>query len=158
FGGREVYWTVMIDLTERNALIEARIEADAARRLAEREEQLARALVDAKDKFLAMLSHELRTPLTPALVGASFLALQDLPASIKDVAAMIRRNIDLEARLIDDLLDVTRITRGNLRLQRETLDLRLLVEEVIELCKGESSQRPDVRLVRMLDTEHTHVN
>jgi PAS domain S-box-containing protein len=158
FGGRDVYWTVLIDLTERNELIEARIEAEAAQRLAQREEQMARTLNETKDKFLAMLSHELRTPLTPALVGASFLALQDLPARIKDVASMIRRNIDLEARLIDDLLDVTRITRGNLRLQRENVDLRSLVEEVIELCSAESSQRPDVRFVRMLDSAYSHVN
>jgi PAS domain S-box-containing protein len=157
FGGRKVYWTVLIDLTERNALIEARMEAEAAQRLAQREEQMARALVEAKDKFLAMLSHELRTPLTPALVGASFLALQDLPPNVKDVAAMIRRNIDLEARLIDDLLDVTRITRGHLRLAPEIVDLRSLTEEVIELCSVEGSRRPDVRMVKALDTARTHV-
>lgn len=104
-GGRVVYWTALLDLTERNDLI----EADAARRNAERQEQVARSLVEAKDQFLAMLSHELRTPLTPALVGASFLALQNLPPRVKDVASMIKRNIDLEVRLIDDLLDVTRI-------------------------------------------------
>src|SRR5436305_8698714 len=70
----------------------------------------------AKDDFLAALSHELRTPLTPALAAATYLAenaarLQ--PEFVEDVD-IIKRNVQLEARLIDDLLDHTRATRGSL--------------------------------------------
>ncbi len=67
----------------------------------------------AKDQFLAMLSHELRTPLTPVLASAFALENeQALPENIRESLQMIRRNVELEARLIDDLLDLTRISRG----------------------------------------------
>src|SRR5256885_7784009 len=72
--------------------------------------------------FLAMLSHELRTPLTPVL--ASALALEsepDLPKDIHESLQMIRRNVELEARLIDDLLDLTRIDRGKVQLNFEVV-------------------------------------
>src|SRR5947208_1139772 len=71
----------------------------------------------AKDSFLAMLSHELRTPLTPVLT--SVLALEqsdDLPEEMRASLQMIRRNVQLEARLIDDLLDLTRISKGKVQL------------------------------------------
>src|SRR5206468_8623573 len=66
----------------------------------------------AKDDFLAALSHELRTPLTPALAAASYLEdnAKLLPEFVEDVQ-VIRRNVQLQARLIDDLLDLTRVTR-----------------------------------------------
>ena len=66
----------------------------------------------AKDEFLATLSHELRTPLTPALAAASYIAenIDELPAKFTDDIHVIRRNVQLEARLIDDLLDLTRIS------------------------------------------------
>src|SRR5437868_2702079 len=69
----------------------------------------------AKDDFLAALSHELRTPLTPALAAASYLEdnAKLLPEFVEDVQ-VIRRNVQLQARLIDDLLDLTRVTRGKL--------------------------------------------
>src|SRR5437763_14262208 len=71
----------------------------------------------AKDQFLAMLSHELRTPLTPVL--ASALALENekaSPENMQESVQIIRRNVELEARLIDDLLDLTRISRGKVQL------------------------------------------
>ncbi len=69
----------------------------------------------AKDQFLAMLSHELRTPLTPVLTAVA-MALDEngaLDAETRDRLEMVRRNVELEARLIDDLLDLTRIARGS---------------------------------------------
>ena len=60
-----------------------------------------------------MLSHELRTPLTPVVMGVSML--QDDPnldSKVRETLEMVHRNIEMEARLIDDLLDVTRIARG----------------------------------------------
>ena len=75
----------------------------------------AQAANRSKDHFLSVLSHELRTPLTPVLAAIS-LILQDktVPAHVFDQLEMIRRNVELEARLIDDLLDVSRIVRGKL--------------------------------------------
>jgi PAS domain S-box-containing protein len=68
----------------------------------------------AKDDFLAALSHELRTPLNPVLLVASDAATNaDLPPETRADFEMIHRNVELEARLIDDLLDLTRISRGN---------------------------------------------
>src|SRR6266576_6572190 len=72
----------------------------------------------AKDDFLAALSHELRTPLTPALAAVSYMEenAQKLPQEFVEDVQLIKRNVKLQARLIDDLLDLTRITRGKLRL------------------------------------------
>src|SRR6185369_16906767 len=83
------------------------------------EEKLARSVLEAanqaKDRFLATLSHELRTPLTPVLAAVSGLQEDGrLPEDVRAQLARMRRNIELEARLIDDMLDLTRITRGKL--------------------------------------------
>jgi PAS domain S-box-containing protein len=78
----------------------------------------------AKDDFLAALSHELRTPLTPALLAATYLAdnAAKLPSEFAEDVAIIKRNVQLQARLIDDLLDITRLTRGKLELHFESVD------------------------------------
>jgi nitrogen-specific signal transduction histidine kinase/ActR/RegA family two-component response regulator len=112
-----------------------------ARRGQERDEQLARAEAAnrAKDQFLAVLSHELRTPLTPALVAAELLERRtDLPPDVGEAAAMIRRNVELEVKLIDDLLDLTRVTRGKLQLDRAPVDLHETVKHAAEACGGEA--------------------
>ena len=89
----------------------------------------------AKDDFLAMLSHELRTPLTPALAAASYLAEHEnlLPEFREEVTA-IWRNVELEARLIDDLLDITRIARGKIELRREAVDAHRLLRNAVEIA------------------------
>jgi CheY-like chemotaxis protein len=97
--------------------------------------EAAEAANRAKDQFLATLSHELRTPLTPVLALASSLQEDPaLPARARDALATIRRNIDLEARLIDDLLDLTRISRGKLELHREVADVRRIIEHAVRVC------------------------
>jgi HAMP domain-containing protein/signal transduction histidine kinase/ActR/RegA family two-component response regulator len=96
----------------------------------------------AKDQFLAMLSHELRTPLTPVL--ASALALESepaLPQDIHDSLHMIRRNVELEARLIDDLLDLTRIDRGKVQLNLEVVDAHTLLQNALEICQAEIDRK-----------------
>ena len=96
----------------------------------------------AKDHFLAMLSHELRTPLTPVL--ASALALEnepELPKHIQESLAMIRRNVELEARLIDDLLDLTRIDRGKVQLNFEVVDAHTLLQNALEICQAEIDRK-----------------
>src|SRR5207249_863754 len=77
----------------------------------------------AKDQFLAMLSHELRTPLTPVLASAVALENEpDLSENVHESLQMIRRNVELEARLIDDLLDLTRIDKGKIQLSFEAFE------------------------------------
>ena len=81
----------------------------------------------AKDRFLAMLSHELRTPLTPVLTSILEVESDDnISAEVRDSLQMIRRNVELEARLIDDLLDLTRISKGKLQLSLEHVDAHVL--------------------------------
>ena len=91
-----------------------------------------------KDEFLAVLSHELRTPLTPVLLIVSRLERSlELPESIREDVASIRRSIELEARLIDDLLDVTRISRGKVRYDFQTVELHALVRSAMSICCGD---------------------
>src|SRR4030095_16892236 len=90
----------------------------------------------AKDSFLAALSHELRTPLTPALMAIMALEHEDpLPQSVRSDRAMIRRNIELETRLIDDLLDLTRIANGKLELHDTLIDLHGILSRAVEICR-----------------------
>ena len=92
----------------------------------------------AKDEFIAVLSHELRTPLTPVLLTASALESDpDLPPRLQESMALIRQNINLEARLIDDLLDLTRIARGKLQLRREIVDLHEVIRQATLTCSDD---------------------
>jgi HAMP domain-containing protein/signal transduction histidine kinase/CheY-like chemotaxis protein len=119
---------------------QAEIEAHLIREQAAREQ--AEATNQAKDRFLAMLSHELRTPLTPILVSSSLLSEQpNLPEDVRKALKNIARNAQLEARLIDDLLDVTRISKGKLSLAFELMDIGSLWEAVFEICADEISEK-----------------
>jgi PAS domain S-box-containing protein len=97
----------------------------------------------AKDRFLAMLSHELRTPLTPILFSCSLL-IEDptLAEEIREDLQVILKNAELEARLIDDLLDLTRIGRGKLRLNFSTADVHEVLRAVAETCDFEMANKP----------------
>lgn len=88
-----------------------------------------------KDHFLAVLSHELRTPLTPVLMAVAARQMDPkLPDDLHRDFAMIRRNIELETKLIDDLLDLSRITSGKLSLRLAEMDLNSAVEHACEVC------------------------
>ena len=88
----------------------------------------------AKDRFLAVLSHELRTPLMPISAAAEVLERRlALPDDLKSLVTMIRRNVALEARLIDDLLDLTSIDHGKLNLQSRPVDVQVLILAVLEM-------------------------
>ncbi|PYK49307.1 MAG: hybrid sensor histidine kinase/response regulator, partial [Verrucomicrobia bacterium] len=92
----------------------------------------------AKDDFLAALSHELRTPLTPALAAATYLEdnAAKLPSEFVEDVQIIRRNVQLQARLIDDLLDLTRVTRGKLHLDLESCDAHSIIRNAIETASS----------------------
>ena len=96
----------------------------------------------AKDDFLATLSHELRTPLNPILLIASDAEHnQDLSPRTRTDFNTIRKNIELEARLIDDLLDLTRITRGKIILDKKYLDVHQILEDAIAHVIDEMNQK-----------------
>jgi signal transduction histidine kinase len=92
----------------------------------------------AKDQFLALLSHELRSPLSPviAMVGELEAELQD-SRPVREALEVVRRNVELEARLIDDLLDVTRIAKGKLQLSFETICVHQILQRAYEICREE---------------------
>jgi len=105
----------------------------------------------AKDRFLATLSHELRTPLTPILAVVSRLGNDaGLPAEMRPDIAMLQRNVELETKLIDDLLDLTRIVRGKLELHPQPLDLRDVIDHALETCKGSAD---GLRLIKDLSAD-----
>ncbi|MEY2499050.1 MAG: hypothetical protein QOD12_2606 [Verrucomicrobiota bacterium] len=118
----------------------------AEQRRAEAALEQQRATVEAanrtKDNFLAMLSHELRTPLTPVLAALDVLKTGSSPtAELNSTLAMMRRNIELESQLIDDLLDLTRITKDKLQLDFESVDAHQAIANVVEICASEVSAK-----------------
>jgi PAS domain S-box-containing protein len=134
---------VGVVLVFRDVTKERRHEEERDRLLAA--EQAARSEAEsanrAKDRFLAVLSHELRTPLTPVLIAASSLLEQgdhSLDPSVRSILEMVRRNVGLESRLIDDLLDVSRIARGRLVLDLETVDVHRAIHDCEEICRDET--------------------
>jgi signal transduction histidine kinase len=123
------------------ALAAAMAERRRAEAVIEEQKAAVEAANRTKDNFLAMLSHELRTPLTPVIAALEILKTQSLDASESKAAlAMIRRNIDLESRLIDDLLDLTRI-KGKLQLEIESFDAHPTISNVAEMCASEIAAR-----------------
>lgn len=118
---------LFLDVSDRK-----RMEMDmrSARESAERANR-------AKDDFLARLSHELRTPLTPVLLTASLLEKRtDLPEDLRQDILTIRQNVLLEARLIDDLLDLTRIAKGKIQFDFQPVDLHAIVENTVAICSS----------------------
>ena len=120
------------------ALAAAMAERRRADTVIEEQKSALEAANQTKDNFLAMLSHELRTPLTPVIAALEALKSEPLETSESRAAlAMIRRNIDLECQLIDDLLDLTKITRGKLQLKLESLDAHIAISQVADICAAE---------------------
>jgi PAS domain S-box-containing protein len=96
----------------------------------------------AKDDFLAMLSHELRTPLNPVLLLAGDAARnRDLPPGVRADFDAIRRNIEMEARLIDDLLDITRITHGKLTLEKQALEVHDVLRSALAMVESDIERK-----------------
>jgi PAS domain S-box-containing protein len=132
---------VQAALVEANGDLEARVqERTAALRseVAERS-RLAEQLREAdrrKNEFLAMLGHELRNPLAPVMNGIELIRRRcgDDP-DIERVRLLMERQLRHMSRLVDDLLDVSRITRGTIELRRETVDLAAVVDAATRACR-----------------------
>ena len=126
--------TVAEELGQRAALA---LENGRLYQVAQEARAEAERANNAKDRFLAMLSHELRTPLTPVLTSLLALEHDGLPESVQPSLQMIRRNVELEARLIDDLLDLTRISKGKVQLSREIVDAHALLRNALEIFQSD---------------------
>lgn len=138
--------TTFIDITERRqaqlALQKAKHQAEEANR--------------AKDQFLAMLSHELRTPLTPVLMTIASLRRQtDISDELRRDLEVLQRNVELEALLIDDLLDLTRITHGKLELHRDAVDVHIALEHALSISTTELLEK-ELRVTRQFDAREHH--
>jgi signal transduction histidine kinase len=127
-------------LEEFNRELQQRVE-ERTIELVRRNEELAEAN-RAKDIFLATLSHELRTPLTPVLGWVNLLKTGTLDeASVRQALDTIERNARLQARLVDDLLDISRIVTGKLQFEHEPVDLNAVAEAAVETMRGQAAQR-----------------
>ncbi len=127
------------DITERKRseqeLLSAKTSADQAKAAAEEANR-------AKDRSLAVLSHELRTPLTP-VIATTIMLQRDLrlDADVREDLEVIRRNAELQARLVDDLLDVTRIVRGRIVLDRRPVEIGTVIRRAVEVCQPDIDAR-----------------
>ena len=125
------------DVAEINELAQALDQAAGlVREREETQRQLHVALADAdrmKDEFLAALSHELRTPMTAILGWSRMMETRQMDeATVRKAVASIRRNAELQAHLIEDVLDVSRIITGNIALNRQACDPAVIVRESVE--------------------------
>jgi PAS domain S-box-containing protein len=144
----------VIDITERKV---AEAERDrlleleqAARTEAERANRI-------KDEFLAVLSHELRSPLNPILGWARLLQTREFDAAaIKKAIATIERNAQLQAQLIEDLLDVSRILQGKLNLKMLPVNLVLVIEAGLETVRL-AAEAKNIQIQTMLDASFEQV-
>ena len=125
-----------------------------------RDVTLRQELIDAnaaKDQFLALLSHELRNPLTPVIA-----MVDELEANMGDsvfnrqALEIIRRNVELEARLIDDLLDVTRIAKGKLQLTFEVVCVPEILQRAYEICRDEIASK-DLKVDFQLRAKRSYI-
>jgi PAS domain S-box-containing protein len=152
---------VLTALRDREGKIRgfSKVTRDVTDQIRSREAEAGRIAAEkaakAKDDFLAALSHELRTPLTPALAAATYLADNaKFPAEFAEDVEIIKRNVRLQARLIDDLLDLTRLTRSKLDLQFEHVDAHVLVRDAIEIANSSIAAKKIKVSTRLNAKEH----
>ena len=127
-----------IEAELRQATIEAERradEAEEARAAVKDREHRLQYEAQLKDEFLATLAHELRNPLAPLRNVAEILRLEPLSDTARQATAVMDRQIGQLVRLIDDLMDLSRITRGHLTLRRERVDLRTIIESAVETAQ-----------------------
>jgi len=131
------------------------------RKQAEREVMQAKddavAANAAKDHFIAVVSHELRTPLNPVMVAVAYLESRlELPQDVREELVAIRRNIEHEARLVDDLLNLTRLSRGKIELHQEAVDAHALVRAVLTQFQAKIDQKK-IRVITSLRARQHYI-
>lgn len=131
---------VVLSAVEVTGYVRARETLERSR--ADREALLSelRQANGAKDEFLAMLGHELRNPLAPIVSALELMGRHGSDSSARE-RAVIQRHVDHLLRLVDDLLDVSRIIRGNVELNRQLVDVREVVEKAVEMTSVLMQQR-----------------
>jgi signal transduction histidine kinase len=121
----------------------------------QRHKENAGAANTAKDRFLGLLTDKLRAPLTPVLTWAGKIAEQsDLRPDVQQGLKMVRGNVELEMRLIEDVLDLTRIARGKLTLELRKADAHELLQSALEIVRSDIEQRHLTLLVALTASRH----
>jgi two-component system CheB/CheR fusion protein len=121
----------------------------------QRHKENAGAASTAKDRFLGVLSDKLRAPLTPVLTWAGRIAEQsDLRPDVQQGLKMVRGNVELEMRLIEDVLDLSRIARGKLTLQLRKADAHELLQSALEIVRSDIEQRHLTPFVALEASRH----
>ena len=157
YEGRPVFPTIAVDLTEHVALERAKWAAELQRDQARSERQLAQASEAAKDRLIAMVSHELRNPLSPILVAADVLASsREFPERVRQLGAVIKRNIEIEATLIRGLIDVAQVSPGRLNLRLEPTDLHQVILDAVDSC-GPAAQSRGIAITVDFQARRHHV-
>ncbi len=129
--GRRYFTGIIRDITERK-----RLEQELHKRVAELDETGHR-----KDEFLAMLAHELRNPLAAITTAVELSTLSGVQDQINWSMEVINRQVKHLTRLIDDLLDVSRLTRGKVQLRKETIDAYHVIQGALEAIRSLIQQR-----------------
>jgi PAS domain S-box-containing protein len=133
--GKTVIQCNIRDITERAHLERAKVQAEALADLNRR-----------KDEFLAMLSHEIRNPLAPIMNAVQLLSLEqanETPLQ-QQARGIIQRQVMQLKNIVDDLLEVSRITTGRVRLRKENLDLRGIVSHAVDMVRPQIEERQQV--------------
>ncbi len=138
--------TVSRDITEQKYAEQERAQLLASERAARSEAERAARL---KDDFVSTLSHELRTPLNAILGWIGVLKQQQSPETLAKAIDVIDRNSRRQSQMVDDLLDVSRIMSGKMRLEVHSLDLATVIEEAVASAQPAADAK-GVRLVKVL--------
>ena len=149
----------LLERAIRYAVAQRKAEDQRLTLLAERSARAElEAAAQAKDDFLAMLSHELRTPLTPVLMTVAMLEKDEsLPPGVRDDVAVIRRNLEIQVKLVDDLLDLTRVARGKFELQQDVTDVHDLVRHAVETTCRSDAKCQRLQFVTRTEARRHHV-
>jgi signal transduction histidine kinase len=130
--------------------------AERERRALQEQAEAAHSIAVSRVRSLAALSHELRTPLTPVLAAISALRRPGLPDDVHRLLALVERCVEHEVRLIDDLLDVARLTHGKMTFDSKVMDLHAAALEALELVMPEL-ERKELRVHKQLRAREHHV-
>jgi signal transduction histidine kinase len=149
----------LLERAIRYAVAQRKAEDQRLNLLAERAARAElEAAAKAKDDFLAMLSHELRTPLTPVLMTVAMLEKDEsLTEQQRADISVIRRNLEIQVKLVDDLLDLTRVARGKFELQQDVADMDDLIAHAVETTCRADAKCQRLQIQTRLEARRHHV-
>jgi len=140
-------FSIILLLTRWNKSLELEVasktsEITKSNELLKRANKKLMELDKLKSDFVSMVSHELKTPLTPMKTSAEFLLQNDPDVNVRrEMLELIVRNIDRQTRMVNDMLDISRIESGNMRYRKEILDIGEIINSAIETMKKQSEEK-----------------